>query len=124
MKLRKLQGRFAVAQLHADAAVPDWFAGPGLSAMVRTEDELTVVCDQTRVPPTVTAQRDWACFRSIGPFAFDEAGIVAALVSPISAAGIGVFVLCTFDGEHILCPAPDFDRARALLITQGHTFVD
>jgi len=64
----------------------------------------------------------WACFRSIGPFAFDEAGVVASLISPISAAGIGVFVVCTFDGEHILCPEADFEKVAALLQNLGHDF--
>lgn len=124
MKLKHVEGTFGVARLAADATIPDWADGPGLTALVRTEDELTVVCDEARIPPDVTTERGWACFRSIGPFAFDEAGIVAALVSPISAAGIGVFVLCTFDGEHILCPAADFDRARGILIDEGHRFLD
>lgn len=124
MNLRPLKGRYAVAQLAADAAVPDWFNGPGFAAMVRADDELTLVCEEQRVPPQVTAQRGWACFRSVGPFGFDEAGIVASLVSPISAAGIGVFVLCTFDGEHILCPADQFEAVQRILTEQGHRFVD
>lgn len=124
MKLKHVEGTFGVARLASEATIPDWADGPGLTALVRTEDELTVVCDEARIPPDVTTERGWACFRSIGPFAFDEAGIVASLVSPISAAGIGVFVLCTFDGEHILCPATDFERAREILIGEGHRFLD
>ncbi|MEP5730405.1 MAG: ACT domain-containing protein [Sulfitobacter sp.] len=124
MKLRKIDGSYAVAQLSADDDVPVWLNGPGLTAMVRTDDELTIVCDETRVPQDINAQRGWACFRSIGPFAFDEAGVVASLVAPISAQGIGVFVLCTFDGEHILCPSEHFAVVQDILVTQGHDFVD
>ena len=78
----------------------------------------------TRVPPDGTAHRDWACFRSVGPFAFDEAGIVASLIGPISARNIGVFVLCTFDGEHILYPTQDSDHVREALKAEGHVFVE
>lgn len=124
MFLKHITGRFAVAQLPPEAELPGWFSGPGFAAMVRAEDELTLVCTETRVPQDVAAQRGWACFRSVGPFAFDEAGIVAALVSPISAAGIGVFVLCTFDGEHILYPADEFGRVQDILTAEGHRFVD
>lgn len=123
MRLRKIEGRFAVAQLAADADLPAWLNGVGFTAMVRSDDELTLVCDETRVPDDVTAQRGWACFRSVGPFAFDEAGIVASLVSPISARGIGVFVMCTFDGEHILCPSERFAEVEAILAAEGHVFV-
>ena len=124
MQLKKIDGTYAVVQLAADASLPDWFDGPGLTAMVRSGDELTLVCDEARVPQNVTAQAGWACFRSIGPFGFDEAGVVASLISPMSAQNIGVFVLCTFDGEHILCPASDFVKAKDILLAEGHSFVE
>ncbi len=124
MLLKLIEGAYAVARLPADASMPNWLNGPGFLAMVRAEDELTLVCDQDRVPQDVTAQRGWACFRSIGPFAFDETGIVAALISPISANDIGVFVLCTFDGEHILCPSEKLEDVRSILTAEGHRFVD
>ncbi|WP_271308854.1 ACT domain-containing protein [Shimia sp. MMG029] len=123
MRLKHISGHFAVAKLPPEAALPSWFTGRGFSAMVRADDELTLVCEAQLIPQEVTAQRGWACFRTLGPFAFDEAGIVAALIAPISAAGIGVFVLCTFDGEHILVPSEHFDRVQNLLIAQGHEFV-
>lgn len=123
MNLKHIEGRFAVAQLPPEAEIPSWFAGPGFAAIVKAEDELTVICDEARVPADVTAERGWACFRSLGPFAFDEAGIVAALISPISAAGIGVFVVCTYDGEHILYPADETQNVQNLLAAQGHQFV-
>ena len=122
MKLQEIAGTFGVAQLPPDAPPPDWSNGPGLTAVIRTEDELTIVCDESRIPEDVSAERGWACFRSVGPFAFDETGIVASLVSPISAADIGVFVLCIFDGEHILCPRTKFEAAKAVLLEQGHVF--
>lgn len=120
--LKVVKGTYAVAQLPAKAGIPSWFNGGGFAALVKADDEITLVCDESRVPRTVTAQRGWACFRSVGPFAFDETGIVASLVSPISANGIGVFVLCTFDGEHILCPKEEFGRAQEILIAEGHRF--
>lgn len=122
MKLREIEGSFGVAQLPPDADLPPWLNGPGLAAAIRTDDELTIVCRDNRIPPTVTVERGWACFRSIGPFAFDQTGIVASLVNPISAAGIGVFVVCTFDGEHILCPASKFDAVVDILEAEGHVF--
>lgn len=122
MRLKRVEGSFGVARLPADAAIPDWFGGAGLSALVRAEDELTVVCRETLIPEAVTTERGWACFRSIGPFAFDETGVVSSLVAPLAAADIGVFVLCTFDGEHVLCSASQFSRAVEILEDEGHVF--
>ena len=123
MNLRWIPGRYGVARLAQNADLPGWFIGPGFAAMVRASDELTLVCDEARIPSDATAELGWACFRSVGPFAFDEAGVVAALVSPISTAGIGVFVLCTFDGEHILCPAGEIQNVQSILESVGHVFV-
>ena len=124
MLLRIVEGTYAVAQLPADAGIPEWFNGTGFSALVKADDETTLVCNESRVPQDVSAERGWSCFRSIGPFAFDETGIVASLIAPISANGIGVFVLCTFDGEHILCPSVKLERVKEILVSEGHSFDD
>jgi len=59
----------------------------------------------------------------IARLAQDAAGIVSSLVAPLSAAGISVFVLCTFDGEHLLVAERDMAQASALLEANGHRFV-
>jgi len=123
VKLRKLDGTFGNAQLPPDAKTPDWAEGPGFSAQIRSDDELTILCRADRIPEDQTSELGWACLRSIGPFAFDEAGLLASLISPISAAGIGVFVVCTFDGEHILVPEPAFDQVADILSKHGHQFL-
>ena len=58
LRLRTVPGRYAVAQLPADAPFPAWADGPGLCALVRASDELSVVCLQERVPSDVRAERD------------------------------------------------------------------
>jgi len=123
INLRAVPGVFSVARLSPDATLPAWFDGPGFSAMVRSDDELTLVCLQDRVPTHVEVEPNWRCFRSLGPIPFNATGILQSLIQPISEQGIGVFVLCTFDGEHILVPEKDWDRAGRLLEEAGHRFV-
>lgn len=124
LHLRTVPGRYAVAQLPADAPIPAWANAPGFSAIVRASDELTIVCQQEHVPAdipgTLRAERDWICLRTVGPFDFQAAGIVYALIQPLSTQGVGVFVVCTFDGEHLLIAARDEEKARALLAAAGH----
>jgi uncharacterized protein len=122
LNLRMVAGRYAVARLAAEAAIPVWADGAGFVAIARAEDELTVVCLAERVPVEVEAERDWVCLRTLGPFAFDATGIVQALIAPLSENGVGVFVVCTFDGEHLLIAAKDEARARGLLLAAGHRF--
>ncbi len=123
LRLRRVPGRYTVARLAPDAPLPAWMSGPGFRAAVWAEDELTLVCAAERVPPEVPAERDWMCLRTIGPFDFQAAGIVHTLITPLSTNGIGVFVVCTFDGEHLLVAEADRDRACALLEAAGHRYV-
>lgn len=120
LQLRTVPGRYAVAQLPPDAPIPPWVNGPGFSAIVRASDELTIVCLQERVPAEVRAERDWICLRTVGPFDFQATGIVHTLIQPLSTQGVGVFVVCTFDGEHLLIAARDEEKARELLQVAGH----
>lgn len=120
LKIRFLDGRYAVARLNADADVPPWLNGSGFQAVIRADDELTLVCLEDRVPSGVDVENGWVCLRTIGPFPFDAAGVVQSLIAPLSANGIGVFVICTYDGEHVLIPAQELDGAIRYLEDAGH----
>ncbi len=120
LHIRFVPGRYAVSQLPADAEVPRWLNGPGFKAVIHSDDEVTVVCLEDRVPLDVTSEKGWACLRTIGPFPFEAAGIVQALITPLSGNGIGVFVVCTYDGEHVLIPASEAEKAVQCLEAAGH----
>ena len=113
-----------MSRLEVDADIPSWLNGPGFRAVVHSDDEITLVCLEDRVPPDIMAERGWACLRTIGPFPFEAAGILRAVIAPLSDNGIGVFVVCTFDGEHVLIPERDAGTARRVLAAAGHRLVD
>lgn len=123
LNLRFVDGQYAVARLSANSPIPNWASGSGFLAIVRADDELTIVCFSDRVPDQVEAERGWACVRTIGPFNFQATGVVKSLIDPLSAHGIGVFVVCTYDGEHLLFAEQDRNRATELLLASGHRFV-
>jgi uncharacterized protein len=124
LNLQEVAGTYGLARLAADAPVPVWFNGPGFAALVRASDETTVVCEQDRIPEGITSDLYWRCFRSLGPIAFDATGIVLSIIAPLSQQGIGVFVVCTYDGEHVLVSQKDWDRSQTALVAAGHLFVD
>ncbi|MCG7574500.1 ACT domain-containing protein [Phaeobacter sp. CNT1-3] len=120
LTIRFVPGRYAVSRLPAEAAVPNWFAGQGFRAVICSDDETTLICLEDRVPDTVQSEGGWACLRTVGPFPFEAAGIVQSLIAPLSGNGIGVFVVCTFDGEHVLIPAAQAGAAARYLQAAGH----
>ena len=60
----------------------------------------------------------------VGPFAFDETGIVLSVVRPLTEAGFGVFVVSTFDGDFLLLKADLFAQGLAVLNEAGHQILD
>lgn len=123
IRLKQLPGLYAISRLEAGHGIPDWADGPGFVSITRTEDELSIACLQERVPDPVRQDRDWVVFKFEGPFAFGEAGIVLSVIRPLSENGLGIFVVSTFDGDHLLVKAADRAAAVRLLGHAGHTLL-
>ena len=120
ISLRRLEGGYAIAQLAADAAIPSWCDGEGFVSINRTDDELSVVCLQSRIPDDVKADRDWRCFKFVGPFAFDETGIALSVIRPLSENGIGIFLVSTFNTDFLLVKNRDAAAVERHLQSVGH----
>ena len=123
LNLRQLPDLYGIARLDASSPLPPWADGDGFVSISRSEDELSIVCQQTRIPDSASSSLGWACFKLIGPFAFDETGIVAAVVTPLSTGRIGVFVVSTYDGDHVLIKSRDLERSKILWGKTGHTII-
>lgn len=113
-------GEYAVSRLNPDQAIPGWADGPGFASITRSDFELSIVCLAERVPAGTTTEPEWRCLRFVGPFAFGATGIVLSVVRPLSEGRLGVFVVSTFDGDHILVKQTDLPRALELLKIAGH----
>ncbi|ESZ28480.1 ACT domain-containing protein [Mesorhizobium sp. M1066] len=120
VRLKQLLGLYAVSRLEAGEIIPGWADGPGFVSITRTDDELSIVCLQDRVPHAVKQDIDWVAFKLEGPFAFDETGIVLSVIRPLSENGLGIFLVSTFDGDHLLVKATDQAAARRFLVEAGH----
>lgn len=116
-----LPQRFVVARLAADAAIPPaLLTAPGLVSITRTAEELSLVCAENIAPDLPQAVAGWRCLMLHGPFAFDQVGILAALLQSLAAAGVGIFALSTFDTDYLLVQAEQLAPALAALQEAGH----
>ncbi|MDZ5648639.1 ACT domain-containing protein [Nitrospirillum sp. BR 11828] len=118
--LRLLDGRYAIVQLPPDSPIPAWWDGKGFTALARDDEELSLICQQERVPQDVRADGDWVCLTFVGPFAFDQAGILLSVIRPLSEDGIGIFVTSTFNTDHLMVKAENLGRTLSLLRAAGH----
>ncbi|WP_026792889.1 ACT domain-containing protein [Pleomorphomonas oryzae] len=123
VRLKPLAGSYAISQLASSAQIPAWADGDGFVSISRTEDELSIVCLEDRVPLGIRTDGGWSAFKLEGPFAFDETGVLLSVIEPLSANGIGIFAVSTFDTDYLLVKTADATKACALLGAAGHSFV-
>jgi hypothetical protein len=122
VELRTLSETYALARLAADAPVPAWVGGLEFLAVVRTRNELSIVCSEDSVPPSHTeVQRGFRCLVVAGTLDFAQTGIIAQLAQPLADAGISIFSVSTYDTDHILVREDHYERAKAALEGAGHT---
>lgn len=123
LALRPLPGEYAVCRLDPAADVPAWALGGAFFSVSRSADELSVLCESARVPDGVRAEHGWRGLSLVGPFDFALTGILAAVLNPLAAAGVGIFALSTFDTDHVFVKAPQLDAALDALRAAGHTLL-
>ncbi len=114
-----LPHRLAVCQLRADEPFPEWARAGDLLSFTRTDDELSVVCQERFVPPEVKAERGWRAMQVQGPLDFSLVGVLAAIAAPLAEAAISIFALSTYNTDYILVPERDLDRAVQALEQTG-----
>lgn len=121
MQIRTLSEEFALARLSANEAVPDWVAGRDLIAVVRTRDELSIVCRSDAVPAHVEdVQRGFRGLAVVGTLDFGLTGIIAGLTRPLADAGIPIFSISTFDTDYMLVRGDNLAAAKAALAGAGY----
>lgn len=122
LALSVLHHRLAICRLPADAALPAWCVDAQWYSVTRTEDELSVVVPEERIPPSLTAEieRGWRALKVQGPLEFSMTGVLANLSVPLADGGVSIFAISTYDTDYILVRSSDLDRAVAILREQDY----
>jgi hypothetical protein len=130
LKYRALEERLVVLRLAADARIPPSTLEGGFSCVVRTRDELSIVCSEdarsedacssNRLPDGASCERGWLALQLEGPFPFSMTGVLASFVHPLATAQVPIFAISTFDTDYVLIKREDLDRAVSALEAAGH----
>jgi hypothetical protein len=119
LRLETLPGLFAICRLPAEAPVPAWPSGL-LVSITRTPDELSIVCAESAIPTGVRNHGGYRALRVEGTLDLNLVGVLAALATPLAAAGVAIFVISTFDTDYLLVERSVFGAATAALEQAGH----
>jgi uncharacterized protein len=120
LKYRVLVERLAVCRFASDARVPAWALEGGFFCVVRTRDELSIVCSEDRMPDDVLAERGWLALKLEGPFPFSMTGVLESFLQPLAEARIPIFAISTFDTDYVLIKRENLEQAEVVLGAAGH----
>jgi uncharacterized protein len=127
LKYRVLDERLAVCRLAAEAAIPLWAIEGEFFCVVRTPEEVSLVCTEDRVPPAgdgLRVESGWTALKLEGPFPFAMTGVLASFLNPLAEAGIPIFAISTFDTDYVLVKSEVRERVRAALGAAGHEEIE
>jgi hypothetical protein len=112
--------RLAICRWPADQALPDWVSRGPFFSVTRTASELSAVCCEEAVPAGTACEGPWRLFAVRGPLDFALVGVLASLAAPLANANVSIFVVSSFDTDHVLVRAADVERAVQALRSAGH----
>ena len=113
--LSALPGSYSIVRLDEDSDIPAWATSSAFFSVTKTDDELSIVCEDESVPEEVKAERNWRMFKVAGPLDLSLTGIASSILKPLAEAEIGVFVISTHDTDYILVKNDRFEEAKTVL---------
>ena len=119
-----------MCRLASAAHIPAWVVESGFFCVVRTPNELSIVCmenacqedvcTEDRILHAPTIERGWVALKLEGPFPFSMTGVLASFVQPLAEAQIPIFAISTFDTDYVLIKREYREQAIATLGAAGH----
>jgi hypothetical protein len=125
LKFRVLPERLAVCRFASDARIPAWALGGGFFCVVRTHDELSIVCrddlcTEDGMGDGASVERGWTALKLEGRFPFSMTGVLASFLQPLAEAQIPIFAISTFDTDYVLIQRGNLKGAVMALGAAGH----
>jgi len=124
LTLSILEGRFAILRLEKGSEIPSWVYGSDFFSITRTQEELSIVCQErsipANIPADIRAERGWSCLKIEGPLDFGLTGILAGISRVLAEIGISIFAISTYDTDYVLVRETDLKRASEALVEESY----
>jgi hypothetical protein len=110
-----MPGEYTIVRLGPVEPVPQWADCGVFFSITRTPEELSLLVEAAAVPPGLQMESGWQGLKLEGPFAFDEIGVLSGILTPLSAAGISILAVSTFDTDYVFIKSERFNDAMKIL---------
>lgn len=116
LTLSILSEKFGICHLAAKSSIPDWATTGEFFSITRTNQELSIVYPQEKIPAGVLFEKNWRAFRLEGIVDGTYAvGIIASLSKPLAENGISIFNISTYQTNYILVEEKNLQKAKKIL---------
>lgn len=124
-----LDKTFAVCKFSKEAMIPMWLLRAEFVSITRTDEELSIVCDQELIGDHidelsgVEVFKPWKCLKVVGPLDFSLVGILSEISAFLASANVSIFAVSTFNTDYILVKSEMLDIAIEVLKKNGINIV-
>ena len=123
LTLHLLNETFTINKLPQFAEIPSILSQGDMCFMLRTDDELCIVCPDYMAPNNVQQELGWRCLKVDGEMKLQEVGILASMTQPLAEANIPLFAISTFNTDYVFVMEEHLVNAVQALQKAGHEFV-
>ena len=117
MTIEIMDERFTVCKVES---VPQELLDDRFCFVGKTDKELSLVCRTDLVPAQTLAREDgWRGMRVTGTLDFSLIGILSRISSILAEAGVGIFVISTYDTDYVLVKGNMLEKAADALHVGG-----
>src|SRR6266403_3102498 len=97
---------FAICRLDPVDAIPVWALTGSFFTITRTDEELSIVCEEAVIDPEhglthIKIEPGWRGLKLHGPIPFETTGVIASLTTALANAGISVSPIATYDTDYL-----------------------
>lgn len=116
IKISILPEVFGICHFDKNTPIPEWALKGSFFSLTKTDQELSLVFPQNKIPPGVLFEKGWRAFRVEGIVeGIFVPGIIAFLSKPLADAEISIFNISTFETNYIFVQEKDFEKAKKIL---------
>lgn len=124
LKLKLLEDNFTIHRFSPTAQIPDKVLGDAFFGIIKTDEELCIVCRSLLALDSEHSDRGWSCIKVLGPLDLTETGILAKLSKVLAEAQISIFAISTYDTDYILVKTVKTNKAISALKAAGYPFTE
>jgi len=116
LNLSILPEKFGICHFDKKSPIPNWALEGNFFSITKTDQELSIVYPQDKIPGGVLFEKDWKAFRLEGFVdGLYSVGIIASLSHPLAEAGISIFNLSTYETNYVLVEEKNLEKAEEIL---------